>query len=143
MKITKKRFFAFLLSSTIIFIFGFVARPAMTGNLWDQQVGVEQIGENAYGDSQPEDIRVTVVKIINMVLLFLAMIFLVLVIFSGFKYMTAGGNEQKVAEALSYIKNSVIGLLIVLASWAISYALLARLKAITTGQTSYLTGPFN
>ncbi|MFA5163723.1 MAG: hypothetical protein WC441_04380 [Patescibacteria group bacterium] len=143
MKITKKRFFAFILSlSLITSINFFVHSQALAGNLWDQQVGVQTIGENAYGQSQPEDVRVTVVKIINTVLLFLALIFLVLVLISGFKYMTAGGNEQKVSEALGYIKNATIGLGIVLMAWAISFALLVRLRAITTGQTSYLYGPW-
>lgn len=143
MKITKKRFFAFILSLSLITGLSLFVHPqALAGNLWDQQVGVQEIGDNAYGQSEPEDVRVTVVKIINTVLLFLALIFLVLVLISGFKYMTAGGNEQKVSEALGYIKNATIGLVIVLMAWSISFALLVRLRAITTGQTSYLYGPW-
>jgi len=142
MKITKKHFLAFLFSLASLLIIT-LARPVLAAaSLWGRQVGVTEIGSQAYGQSEPEDIRVTVVKIINTVLLFLALIFLVLVLFSGFKYMTSGGNEQKVSEAMSYIKNSTIGLAIVLSAWAISYALLVRLRAITSGQTSYLYGPW-
>lgn len=143
MKITKKRILAFGLSLLYLSVIGGLVRPTVAASsLWNQQEGVQQIGDNAYGQTEPEDIRITVVKIINTVLLFLAIIMLALVLFSGFKYLTSGGNEQKVTEALGYIKNAVIGLLIVLSAWAISYALLARLRAITMGQTNYLYGPW-
>lgn len=143
MKITKKRFLAFTLCLVYIVVLAGLARSAQTAsNLWDQQTGMSQVGADAYGQSEPEDIRITIVKIINTVLLFLAIIFLALVLFSGFKYMTSGGNEQKVSEALGFIKNATIGLIIVLMAWAISFALLARLRSITTGRTSYLYGPW-
>ncbi|MCX6798226.1 MAG: MATE family efflux transporter [Candidatus Falkowbacteria bacterium] len=143
MKITKKGMLAFCLSLIYLALLTGAVRPTLAAStLWGQQTGMQDVGSNAYGQTDPEDIRITVVKIINTVLLFLAIIMLALVLFSGFKYMTSGGNEQKVSEALGYIKNATIGLVIVLMAWAISFALLMRLRAITSGQTSYLYGPW-
>ena len=143
MKITKKSLFAFCLSLVYFLVIISLSRPVLAASsLWNRQEGVQDIAANAYGQSEPEDIRITVVKIINTVLLFLAIIFLALVLFAGFKYMTSGGNEQKVSESLGYIKNATIGLVIVLMACAISFALLARLRDITTGRTSYLYGPW-
>lgn len=62
-----------------------------------------------------------IATIIKVILGFLAVIFLVLTIVAGFRWMTAGGNEEEVKKAVGTIKNSVIGLVIVLAAYAITY----------------------
>ena len=62
-----------------------------------------------------------VANIIGVILGFLALIFLVLTIMAGFKWMTAGGNDEEVKKAQTSLKNAVIGLVIVLAAYAITY----------------------
>ncbi len=62
-----------------------------------------------------------VAVIIQTALGFLAVIFLVLVLFSGFRWMTAGGNEEQVKKATKTITMAVIGLVVVLAAFAITY----------------------
>jgi len=57
--------------------------------------------------------------IINSVLGLLGAIFIILMIYAGFGWMTAAGNEQKTEKAISTIKHSIIGLIITLSSWAI------------------------
>jgi len=57
----------------------------------------------------------------------LAIIFLILLIGAGFTWMTAGGDEAKVKKAQGTIKTAVIGLLIVLAAYAITYFLFSVL----------------
>jgi len=59
--------------------------------------------------------------IIKAALGFLAAIFLVLMIVAGFQWMTAAGNEAQVKKAVETIKTAVIGLVIVLAAYAITY----------------------
>lgn len=67
------------------------------------------------------DVGVLVAQIIRIVLGFLAIIFLSLTIFAGFRWMTAGGNEEAVTKAQATIKMAIIGLVIVLAAYAITY----------------------
>lgn len=62
-----------------------------------------------------------IATIIQVGLGFLAAIFLVLMIVAGFQWMTASGNEEQTKKALSQIKNAVIGLVIVLAAYSITY----------------------
>lgn len=62
-----------------------------------------------------------VATLISIALGLLALIFLVLTIMAGFKWMNAGGNEEDVKKAQSSLKNAVIGLVIVLAAYAITY----------------------
>jgi hypothetical protein len=67
------------------------------------------------------DLGVLISRIIRIVLSFLGIIFLVLIIFSGFRWMTSGGNEEAVKKAQSTIKTAIIGLVIVLAAYSITY----------------------
>ncbi|MFA7654275.1 MAG: hypothetical protein WCX97_04540 [Candidatus Magasanikbacteria bacterium] len=48
------------------------------------------------------------------------MIFLVLTIYAGFLWMTAGGNEESVNKAQGILKRAVIGLVIVFFSYSIT-----------------------
>ncbi len=60
-------------------------------------------------------------SIIKAVLGLLAAIFLVLMITAGFQWMTSAGNEAQVKKAQDTIKTAIIGLVIVLAAYAITY----------------------
>lgn len=60
-------------------------------------------------------------KIIQVVLSLLAIIFLVLMIIAGFNWMTAAGNDDKIKESTATIKTAIIGLIIVLGAYAITY----------------------
>ncbi len=80
-----------------------------------------------------EDPRVIVVRIINIGLSLLGMIFLGLVIYAGFIWMTSGGDTTKIEKAKNYLKNAVIGLVIILSSWAITRFILTALREATNG----------
>ncbi|NLZ74698.1 hypothetical protein GX917_02245 [Candidatus Falkowbacteria bacterium] len=74
-----------------------------------------------------------IATIIRIALSLLAAIFLILIIVAGFQWMTAGGNEQKVEKALARIKTAVIGLIIVLAAYAITVFLFLYLPFSGSG----------
>lgn len=59
-------------------------------------------------------------RIINIFLGFLGVIFLGLLLYAGFTWMTAGGDEGKVKTARTTIRNSIIGLVIIASAWAIT-----------------------
>ena len=123
MIITRKHVFSFIFLAIFsliqIMTIAFFARPALADeNLFNNQVGITDIG-NVYGN-QKTDIRVVIVNIIQVILGFLAIIFVALTVFAGFRYMTAAGNESQTEKALAQIKDSVIGLIIILASWTIT-----------------------
>lgn len=71
--------------------------------------------------------------LIEVVLGFLGVIFLVLTIAAGFKWMASQGNEKEIDAAKSSIKNSVIGLLIVIAAYAITYSVFKYLPFASNG----------
>jgi len=73
-------------------------------------------------------------KLINIFLGFLGVIFLVLMLYAGFLWMTAQGEEAKVKRAKDMITQAIIGLIIVVAAFAISnFVLESLLKATGNG----------
>ncbi|MFH0854481.1 MAG: hypothetical protein V1891_03235 [bacterium] len=82
------------------------------------------------GDTDP---RTMIASIIKLVLGFLGIIAVVIILVGGFKWMTAGGNDDQVGEAKKWIYSGVVGLLIVLASYALANFVLTQLIGVTTG----------
>ena len=81
-----------------------------------------------------DDPRAIVARIINTAMLFLGIIAVVIILLAGFKWMTAGGNEDKVAESRKLMGAGVIGLVIILAAWGIARFILDRLITATNNQ---------
>ena len=84
-----------------------------------------------YGN-KPQDIKAIALKILKTLLTFISVVLVALLIMAGFQYMTSAGNEAKMKEAMGKIQALFIGLLIVLASWGITYYLLKWLVCSTT-----------
>jgi amino acid transporter len=142
MKNTKKKVLSAIILLTFLVLPTILitqTNTAIASSLWDAQVGIEDVGQQAYGESDsPQDIRITAMKIVNVVLQFLSVIFLVLILISGYQWMTAGGNEEQVTKAKKNLSNAVIGLVIILASWSIAYFILRRMVAIVNNEMNYL-----
>ena len=85
-------------------------------------------GFSGLGD---QDLDETLGLLINVLLGLLGIIFLVLTIYAGFLWMTAGGDEKKVAKARGIIITAVIGLVILLSAYAISSFVLDQLITAT------------
>ncbi|MFA6417376.1 MAG: hypothetical protein HY931_03680 [Candidatus Falkowbacteria bacterium] len=79
------------------------------------------------------DPREMVGRIINVALGFLGVIAVVIILMGGFKWMTAAGNEDKVAEAKKLLGAGVIGLAIVLAAWAVATFIINSIYNATAG----------
>lgn len=62
---------------------------------------------------------VTINNIITAVLGLVGIIALGVILYGGFRWMTAAGNEEAVGEAKKIITAGVIGLIIVIVAWAV------------------------
>ncbi len=67
-------------------------------------------------ETDPKQMAIDVVKYL---MTFLGIIAVVVILYGGFIWMTASGNEDKVAQAKKIIIAGAIGLVIVLAAYAI------------------------
>lgn len=69
--------------------------------------------------------------IIKTALSFIGVLFLVLAIYGGYIWMMARGNEQEVEKAKNTLTAAVIGLVIIVAAYAISIFVMSKLEAGT------------
>jgi cbb3-type cytochrome oxidase subunit 3 len=109
-KIQLLSLFLFLLTAGACF-----ALPAYAGPI--------DIGQNALSEwlnLSEKDPRIIVAELINVVIGFLALIFVILILYAGFLFMISGGNKEKTDYAKRAIGNAIIGLIIILSSWAIT-----------------------
>lgn len=127
----KKFFFILILLLFTTFIFAGVKTVSAQGSYsFATNSGLEQTSEGAgYDTASSTSLTSYVSKIITALLSILGIIFLAFTIYGGIMWMTAAGNEEKVKKARELIIESIIGVIIVLAAYAISYFIL---KATTT-----------
>ncbi|HMB65859.1 MAG TPA: pilin, partial [Patescibacteria group bacterium] len=79
-------------------------------------------------------------NIISVILSLVGVILLIIVVYGGVLYMTAGGDSEKVRKAKSMIANSIIGLIIVLAAYSISSFVVRSIGGEGTSTLNMLSG---
>lgn len=63
----------------------------------------------------------------------LGVIFVILIIIAGYNWMTAAGDEEKIKKAGQTIRSAIIGLLIIVAAYAITYFVFRNLPGAGSG----------
>ena len=129
--------------------FGMLVTPAFAATSCDADTPCTGIGEecisgscvvNTFGVGAIEDsdlalgdtpLRQTITQVINVALSLLGIVAVVIILAGGFKWMTAGGNEEKVDEARKLIFAGIIGIAIILSAWAIARFVLENLGEAT------------
>lgn len=79
------------------------------------------------------DLQQTIASLIRVGLTFLGVIAVVIMLYGGFKWMTAGGTEERVTEAKRLMIAGVIGLGIILSAYAISSFVINAIVGATNG----------
>ena len=89
------------------------------------------VAEQAGYDATARKVEPIISTVIRTALSLVGVIFLVLMIYAGYLWMTASGNEEQVTKAKSLITASIIGLIIVVSAYAISYFVIETLCSRT------------
>lgn len=92
--------------------------PEMTFNPNDSDATLGSSTLLNLGTASPLQVIFTLVSIASSLL---GIIFLILIIYGGFVWMMARGNEEEVKKAQKIIERAVIGLVVVLLSVSIAY----------------------
>jgi hypothetical protein len=115
---------------TPVMAFSLPAIAADDLNPWGSDTLKDNIqSTTGLGDRDPRDIAASVIRVI---LGFLGIVAVIIILLGGFKWMTAGGNEDKVGEAKKLITAGIIGLVIIVAAFAIATFVLDSLISATT-----------
>lgn len=105
-------------------------------------VGLQEVGGNI--GLSATDPRIIAANIINVALSLIAFVLLGMILYAGYTWMTAGGDNEKVKKAQTTIRNAIIGVAIILSSWAITKFVLQSLTDATRtggGNSSSSSGP--
>lgn len=78
-----------------------------------------------------KDIREGIMNVINVLLGFLGILAIIIILWGGFRWLTSGGNEEKVGEAKKIITAGIIGLVIIFTAYAIASFVISQLITAT------------
>lgn len=91
--------------------------------------GVNNIGGYNIPTAAKSDPRAIISNLIGLVSGFLGIIAVVLILVSGFQWMTAGGDEEVVKKAQQRLVQGVIGLILILSTWSVAYYVVNTLSS--------------
>lgn len=120
---------------TYLWVWAFLFIPgAASAQQFTERIrgGLRTAGEPA-GLAEGAGLETMIGRIISIVLGTVGVLLLVLLIYAGFLWMTAGGDTEKVKTARGMIFNAVIGLIITVLAFAIADFVVERLIEIQTG----------
>ncbi|MFH1030100.1 MAG: Ig-like domain-containing protein, partial [bacterium] len=115
------------LSATIfccLFKFVYAQEAPVWGEKNETSIAMEKTGLSKV------DPRVIIVNGIRIFLGFLGVLLVISIMYAGFLWMTAGGEEEKITQSKTILKNSLIGLIIILSSYAIVSFVLRMLGGV-------------
>jgi hypothetical protein len=75
---------------------------------------------NQVNQQQDNFLQTRTGQIVGFILSFVGVLFLILMIYAGLIWMTAGGNQEQVKKARSLMINAVLGLIVVMGAYAIT-----------------------
>ncbi|MFA5937372.1 MAG: hypothetical protein WC822_05880 [Candidatus Paceibacterota bacterium] len=89
------------------------------GNL-DSALGELQRTSHIAGTSAVGNVESIIGRVINSALTLVGTIFFILMVYAGYLWMTARGNEQQTEKAKTIITTAIIGLVVIVSAYAIT-----------------------
>ena len=114
----------------IVVAMSMFALPVLV-NAQAQDISLEEIANTA--DIQQGDLNAIIGGILRVAMGFLGVIAVLIILYGGFIWMTAGGEQDKVDKAKKMIYAGIIGLVIIFAAYAIAMFVMSNLKSIVSG----------
>jgi hypothetical protein len=102
----------------------------ITKNL--EATGGKAFGQGAIGGEN--SLPVIIGNIIRAALGLLGVVMVILIIYAGFLYLTAAGDDTKVEDAKKIIKNAIIGAVLIFTAYAITNFVVTNIVSSTAGQ---------
>jgi len=114
--------FGIILMAALFLNYSFFLSPASASTKDNIDEQLQMAGGEAWGTIPEKESLATIIQYaISAFLGLLGIIFIVLIIYAGFNWMTAGGDEEKVTKAKETLTRAVIGLIIIIAAYSITY----------------------
>lgn len=126
------RFLVSFLAALILLPSLAVAVPAHAQSAGAELQGrLERLGDSAYQGQNGDQLPEIVGNLIKIFLSILGVLFVVLMVYAGYLWMNARGNEQQVEKAKNILSQAVIGLVVILGAYSITYFVVNGLTKAT------------
>jgi len=102
------------------------------GGLVGAGTKLQDVGDKVT-DVSSQDLPSLVGSIINIALGLLGVLLVVLVVYAGFLWMTAAGSKEQVTKAKEILTRAIIGIIIVVAAYAISDYVITAITTAAAG----------
>ena len=100
----------------------------------------DNLGNALKNTGLESNLELSIGTVVNGLLSLVGTIFLVLTVWAGIMWMTAQGNEEKVAKAKSIVTQATIGLVLVMAAYAITAFVTGKLGGTTENTSANCAG---
>lgn len=108
------------------------AVPAQATSIFEKiGGGVKKTATKIYETSGPPDFIVVLVTILNYLLTFVGVLFFLLLIYSGYLWMTARGKEEQIDKAKRITREAVIGLILMITARLLTEFILSQIGTAT------------
>lgn len=104
---------------------------AVMAQLDQASTDLETVGTSIGADAKTNTLPQLIGNIIAVLLSVLGIIFVVLVVYAGFLYLTDSGDSAKVKKAKTLLTQSILGLIIIVAAYAIAAFVIDALTEVT------------
>jgi len=136
--IRSPRIFSFkttIICLTLVVLFLALAPPILATT--PDQFGLDY---GTYTGLSTQDIRVTIMNIVRVILGFVGIIAILIIIYAGYLWMTSAGNPEQIDKAKKTLRNAAIGLVIIFSAFSIVSFIIGMLEG-GFGQPGYPGGP--
>lgn len=131
----RNKFLVVLLLAIVLFgsfCFLKTAEAALTDQVKTQLTA----GSGERGTTEvPPDPRYIMEGIIQVALMMVGTIFTAMIFYGGYQYLTAGGEEERAKKGMTLIQEAVIGLVVILLSYAITLFVGNRISRATVDKS--------
>lgn len=126
-----------LLTLAMPLITNAVAAPGDTLNR------LKEVGGEAYGTGTeaPKDVTEIVGGVIKTGLSIMGVVAAILIIYAGYLWMTGRGKEERINKAKETLEAAIIGLIIIMAAYAITYFVVDRILTASGSPAASTTPP--
>lgn len=134
MKFRGKKFYLVIIIVSFIFLTSNFCLASLLKGTTKTEIGQQADvtgvsgGYDIYGGS---NVFTLIQTVINAFLSIIGVLLLAYMLYAGYNWMTAHGDEEKVTAAKDTITRAIIGVIIIVAAYAISIFVMSRLEAGT------------
>lgn len=133
--ISERRWKTHRVLATVVFVLGglLLAAKRLLAQTSNAANNVQLTAQAAGISGGTTDLPTLIGRIINIALGFVGIVLLGLLLYAGFLWMTSGGDPKKIETAKAYIRNAVIGIIIIASAFAIVNFILSQLEGAIMG----------